>query len=64
MLLVLCVLLLVGGAAVVYTFAEMKTERRGVSHTLQRYDAVVGQILGRDERSTEIEDRKIGPLEG
>lgn len=64
MLLVLCVLLLVGGAAVAYTFAEVKKDRRGVDLTLQRYDGLIGRLLDTRGGSTEIEDRKIGPLEG
>lgn len=60
MLVGLCVLLLIGGA-VVYTFVEVEADWRSVNLTLQRYEGVMGQILDRDERSTEVEDRASPP---
>lgn len=64
MIVTLGILLLVGGAAVAYTFAEVENDRRGVERTLHRYDGLLGWILDSCLRSIEIEDCDNGPPEG
>lgn len=61
MFLVLCVLRFIGGTAIVYTFAEVKNDPRGVERTLRRYE---GLDSGRPVQSTEIKDCCIGLPEG
>ncbi len=64
MIVTLGILLFVGGAAVAYTFVEVRKDRRGVDLTLQRYDGLIGRLLDTRGGSAEIEDRKIGSPEG